>query len=73
METYLTFVQNLAAFAEKPDIFIKFKKKYISFLLSVARNEEARTEINVLQRALPGDEELASYAKACNFYFTPDA
>ena len=58
-EAYILLGFNLAAAAENPDVYIYFRKVWISFLLDSSRCNEAKDELCQLEQLLPGDGELA--------------
>ena len=58
-ESYILLGQNLAAAAENSDIFIYFKKMWISYLLDCRRYEKAGRELDEFEQLLPGDEDFA--------------
>lgn len=62
-EAYILFGQNLSAAAEDVDVYIYFKKLWISYLLDYSREEEARRELNEFTQILPDDEDFVELRK----------
>ena len=60
-ESYFLLAQNLSAAADNMEIFIYFKKIWISYLLSCSRIEDAKAELDEFEQILPGDEDLAEF------------
>lgn len=62
-DAYYMLGQNLAAAAEQADVYIYFKKVWVSHLINGARNDEAAQELDELQQLLPGDEDFVALRK----------
>lgn len=63
VEAYILFGQNLSATVEDTDIFIYFKKEWISFLIECLRIEEASDELDEYMSILADDEDFVELQK----------
>lgn len=63
IETYILFGQNLSAAVENTDIYLYFKKVWISYLLDCSRVLEAEKELDEFQQILPDDEDFIELRK----------
>ena len=63
VEAYILLAQNLSAAAERADVYVYFKKMWVSYLLDCSRSEEARRELDEVEQLLPDDEDLGALRK----------
>ena len=60
-EAYFILGANLAAAAENADIYIYFKKIWISYLLDCSRMDDAKAELDEFDQLFPDDEDFTEF------------
>ncbi|EMS70380.1 glycosyltransferase family 2 protein [Ruminiclostridium cellobioparum] len=63
VEVYIMFGQNFSAVVENADLYIYFKKMWISYLIDYSRKEEASREIKDFEQILSEDKEFLELRK----------
>ncbi|MGE4271302.1 MAG: glycosyltransferase family 2 protein [Desulfitobacterium sp.] len=66
VEAFILLGSNLSAAIENANVYIYFKKIWVSYLLDCSRDVEAREELDEFTRILPDDEDFAVLSKRLN-------
>lgn len=66
IESCILFSQNLSAIANNAEVYIYYKKIWISYLIDCSRTMEACQELDEFRRILPEDEDFIDLQKRLN-------